>query len=105
MGRFKHLMVAVLAVVGLVIVVENVAWAQKVSVAVAAQEKSAARSTRPVGRSHSRAHVDSVLTSPRAAIVNPEQGRGWLLHYGTEHDGCARTDATIATMRAMCVSW
>jgi len=49
--------------------------------------------------------VESVLTSPRGAVVGTTRGTGWLLHSGTERcDTCERTDATSG-LRMMCVGW
>ncbi len=53
----------------------------------------------------SAARVESVVTDPRGAVTTTtKRGPGWLLHYGTKRDGCARPDAT-SVLRVMCVGW
>lgn len=44
------------------------------------------------------------LTSPRSLVTGRNRGTGWLLHYGTKRDNCARPDATSG-LRVMCLDW
>lgn len=99
-----RLVVAVLAAVLVVIVGVDAARAEKVNAPIAVADKTAPAYVAPFGGPLPAAHVESVLMDPRGSLAGTKQGTGWLLHYGTEHDSCARADATSG-LRAMCVTW
>ncbi len=96
--------VAVLAAVALLTLVVNAAGADDVNMPASARQKTTSAHVALVERPPSGAHVESVLTGPRGAVPRTKRGSGWLLHYGTERDNCARADAT-AGLRIMCVAW
>ncbi len=102
MERSIGLVAAVFVAMVVGAAVRNPARAEKVNTPVAATGKTPAVHVAPAGQPVRGAHVESVLTDPRGAVTG--QKRGWLLHYGTEHDSCARPDATSGA-RVMCVSW
>jgi hypothetical protein len=102
MRRFGRFVVTVLAAVGVAIVVVNAARAEKVNAFIVGTGETAPayEAVRPLPG----ARVESVLTDPRGAVVRAKRGTGWLLHYGTAGDNCARADATSG-LRMMCVAW
>jgi hypothetical protein len=104
MRRVIRLMVTVLVAMVAVVAVHNAACAEKVNAPIADTGKTAAVHVAPVGQALPAAHMESVLTDPRGAMTVRKRGTGWLLHYGTAHDSCARPDA-IAGGRVLCVSW
>jgi len=104
-----RLAVTVLATAVVVIVAVNGARAERVNGPGAAAAKTpradkTARDVAPLRRKLPDARVESVLMDPRGAVAGTKQGIGWLLHYGTERDTCARADATSG-LRVMCVIW
>lgn len=82
----------------------NGAGAGQFDTGAAATGKNAAVHTAPVAPSLPAAHFESILTDPRGALIGRKRETGWLLHYGTAHDSCARPDVTTGG-RLMCVSW
>ena len=103
MRGFMRFAVTVVAAVGMVIVVLGAARAEDVGAPLAAWGKAAV----PVYAAEQPlpgARVESVLTDPRGAVTGKKPGTGWLLHYGTERDNCARADATSG-LRMTCVAW
>jgi len=104
MRSFMRSAVAVLAAVGMLIVFANGARAEEATMRTAAGGETASAFVALVGRPLPGARVESVLTSPRDAVAGTKRGSGWLLHYGTERDNCARADATSG-LRMMCVAW
>lgn len=98
--NFIRFVIAVLAAVGLAVVVAEPGRAEDIEAPL-----GAVGDTQPVystlGRLPGRG-LESVLTSPGAGT---RRGTGWLLHSGTEQrDTCARTDA-VSGLRMMCVAW
>jgi hypothetical protein len=104
MERLLRCVVVVLAAMVVVAAARNAAHADKVNVPIPATGKAAAVHVAPVGLPLPAAHMESVLTDPRGATTERKRNTGWLLHYGTEHDSCARPDVTSGG-RVMCVSW
>lgn len=104
MRSFMRSVVAVLAAVGVVIVVINAARADEANRPIAAGRETASAYVARAGRPLPGARVESLLTDPRGAVARTKPGSGWLLHYGTERDRCARADA-ISGLRMMCVAW
>jgi hypothetical protein len=104
MRNFMRSVVAVLAAVGVLIVIVNAARAEEVKAPIAAAGKTEPAYVAPLGGALPGAHVESVLTDLRGAVAGTRRGTGWLLHYGTEDDTCARADATSGS-RVMCVAW
>jgi hypothetical protein len=104
MERVIRSVVAVLAAMVVLAAESNAAPADTFNVPTAAADKTVAVQAAPVGPPRRAAHMESVLTDPRSAVTGQQRGTGWLLHYGTAHDSCARPDAT-AGLRVMCVSW
>ena len=102
MRSFTRFVVTVMATVGMVIVVANGARAEEVKAPIAAGGKTAP--VYAVQRSLPGARVESILADPRSVVTGTKLGTGWLLHYGTEHDNCARADATSG-LHMMCVTW
>lgn len=101
MRSLIRFVVTVMATVGMVIVIANGALAGEVKL-----PKVAGGKTSPVyavERFLPGARVESILADPRSVVTGTKQGTGWLLHYGTEHDNCARADATSG-LRMMCVA-
>jgi hypothetical protein len=103
MRTLRAFLVAVLVTAGMVIVVAGAAPAEEVNANMAAWGESAP-AYGLVGRSLPGARVESVLTDPSGAVAGQKHGTGWLLHYGTGSDSCARADATSG-LRMMCVAW
>ena len=102
MQRFMRLVVTVLAAVGIVMVVVTAARAEEVNARTIAWSKRAP--TYNVGAlPQPEARVESVLSDPRGALAGTKGGTGWLLHYGTERDSCARAGATSG-LRMICVA-
>jgi hypothetical protein len=103
MRNFMRLVVTALAAIGIVLLVANAAGAEELNARKAAWSKTApvygVGAQPPPG-----AHVESVLSDPRGAMAGTKGGTGWLLHYGTERDSCARAGATSG-LRVMCVAW
>lgn len=102
MRTFVRFVVPVMAAVALVLVAVNAASAGE-----AKPSKAAGRKTPPVyavEQPLSGARAESILTDPRSIVTGTKQGSGWLLHYGTKRDTCARADATFG-LRAVCVAW
>ena len=104
MERLIRVVVTVLGAMVVVAAVRNAACAETANAPVTATGKTAAVHVAQVGQALPAAHMESVLTDPRGAMTVRKRGTGWLLHYGTEHDSCARPDA-IAGARVLCVSW
>jgi hypothetical protein len=105
MRRLIRLVVIVLAAILVTAAVSKTARAEMVNAPKAATGKAAAVEVAPVWHAPLPApHAESVLADPRGALTGRKRGTGWLLHYGTEHDSCARPD-TIEGWRVLCVSW
>lgn len=104
MRSFKRSVIALLAAVGLLIVVVNAARAEEAKMPKTAGGETASDYVARVGRPLPGARVESVLTDPRRAMARAKREPGWLLHYGTDRDNCARADATSG-LRMMCVAW
>jgi hypothetical protein len=103
MQSFMRLLVTALAAVGMVMGVVNAAHAEGLNPRIVAWSKAApvyAVGELPLPG----ASFESVLSDPRGAMAGTKAGTGWLLHYGTERDNCARADATSG-LRMMCVGW
>ncbi len=103
MQRLKRVAIAVLAAVATILIAATGAPAKDVK-----PSKVPRGNTSPVyavEQPVSGARVESVVTDPRSALkTTTKRGPGWLLHYGTKRDGCARPDAT-SVLRVMCVGW
>ena len=102
MPRFKKFVVTAVAAVAMAVVVVTAARAEDLK-----PPKAAGRKTRPVYAVEQPlpgAQVESVITDPRRAMTDTKRGTGWLLHYGTSRDNCARADVTSG-LRMMCVAW
>jgi hypothetical protein len=103
MPRFKKFVVTAVAAVGMALVVVSAARAEDLKPPKAAGPKIplvyAVEQPPAVG-----ARVESVMMDPRRATTGTKEGTGWLLHYGTRRDNCARADATFG-LRMMCVAW
>jgi len=100
--RFKKFVVTAVAAVGMALVVVIAARAEGPK-----PPKATGRKTRPVYAVEQPlpgARVESVIMDPHRAIIGTERGTGWLLHYGTKRDNCARADVTSG-LRMMCVAW
>ena len=102
MPGFEKFAVTAVAAVGIALVVVTAAHAQTSS------RRKLSEGKRPrvysVERSLPGARVESVMTDPRRAMTDTKRGTGWLLHYGTKRDNCARADVTSG-LRMMCVAW
>ncbi len=102
MRSLIRFVVTVTATVGIGILVASGVRAGEVKLPKAAESK------RPVVYSVERpvpgARVEGVLIDPRRAVTGTKQGTGWLLHYGTQRDNCARPDVTSG-LRMLCVAW
>ena len=101
MRRRTRFAVAVLVSVCAAVAVARAAGPdeRRAPVTVAAEtQKAYSAAVRTRGR-----RVDSVLTNPRGAVAETK-GTGWLLHSGTPHDTCERTDATSG-LRMACLAW
>ena len=104
MRNFVRFVVAALAAVGVVIAAVNAARAEEVNAPIAAGGETAPAYVALAGQPLPGARVESVLTGSRGAVAGTKRGSGWLLHYGTERDSCARADATSG-LRMTCVAW
>ncbi len=102
MPRFKTFMLAAMVAFGLVSLAVTAAHAgdAKLPKAVGGKTQPVYAVEQPVAR----ARVESVLTEPRRIVTGTNGGGGWLLHYGTKRDSCARADVTSGS-RMICVSW
>ncbi len=96
--------VTVLGAVALLTLVVSAARADEANMSASVRRKTTSAHVALVGHPPSGARVESVLTGPRGAMARTKRGSGWLLHYGTERDNCARADATSG-LRIMCVAW
>ncbi|MFI5398908.1 MAG: hypothetical protein ACHQ9S_25540 [Candidatus Binatia bacterium] len=102
MRSLIRFVVTVMATVGMGIVIANGAHAGEVNLPKAAGGKTPR--VYAVERSLPGARVESILADPRSVVTGTKQGTGWLLHYGTKRDNCARADVTSG-LRMMCVAW
>ena len=102
MARFKGFAVTVMVGVGMVLIAVAVARAGDLK-----PVKVAGRKTPPVYTVEQPLpgpRMESILTDTRSAAAAMKEGTGWLVHYGTKRDNCARADATSG-LRVMCVAW
>ena len=102
MRTLIRFVVTAIVTVGMGIVVANEARARDVKLPKAAESKSSM--VYAVERPLPGARVESILTDPRSVVTDTKQGTGWLLHYGTNQDNCARAEATSG-LRMMCMAW
>ncbi len=102
MARFKKFVVMALAAIEMVLVVVAAARAEDLKAPKAAGGKT--QRVYAVERTLPGARVESALTSPRSLVIGRKRGTGWLLHYSTKRDNCARPDATSG-LRVMCLGW
>ncbi len=102
MRSLIRFVVTVMATVGMGIVIADGARAGEVNLPKAAEGKSPM--VYAVERSLSGARFESILVDPRSAVTGMKRETGWLLHYGTKRDNCARADATLG-LHMLCVAW
>jgi hypothetical protein len=102
MPRLKKSVITTVAAVGMVLVVVIAAHAQTSSRPKLSEGRTAPIYT--VEQPLPGARVESVIMDPRRAMTGTKGGTGWLLHYGTKRDNCARADVTFG-LRMMCVAW
>ena len=102
MATFKQFVFTAMAAIAMVLVVVTAVRAEDLKPAKAAAGKT--RRVYAVEQALPGARVDSALTSPRSLMTGKTRGTGWILHYGTKRDNCARPDATSG-LRMVCVGW
>ncbi len=103
MEKLIRWLVTILAAIAVMLAVRITAGAEQVKGSMPVSAKSGAVHAAPARRLPA-VHMESILTDLRGAMTTRKRGEGWLLHYGTENDTCARPDATSGA-RVMCVSW
>jgi hypothetical protein len=102
MPGFKKFVVTVAATVGMALILVTAARADGFKPPKAVRGKTPPVYT--VEQALPGAQVESVILDARHARTGRKRGTGWLLHYGTRRDYCARADVTSA-LRMMCVAW